>query len=146
MSEQLGVTATEADYLKFIYRKQVEDGHKVGTKMLADFFEVHPATVTETLQKLDGRGFFKYERYYGVEFAEKGIVVAQKLLRKHRLLEVLLVNFLKYDAETACKEASRLDYHASEDLINCICRTYGHPETCPCNKTIFRDEKCRIGS
>lgn len=146
LSEQLGVTTTEGDYLKFIYRKQVENDYKIRTKDLAGFFKVNPATATETLQKLAGKRLLKYKRYYGVEFTEKGIAVAQKLLRKHRLLEVLLVNFLKYDAETACKEASTLDYHASQDLINCICRTYGHPDTCPCNKTIFIDEKCRIGS
>jgi len=142
LSEQLGVTTTESDYLKFIYRKQVENGYRFGTKDFAGFFKVNPATATETLQKLAGKKLLKYKRYYGVEFTDKGTIVAQKLLRKHRLLEVMLVNFLKYDAEMACKEASRLDYHASQDLINCICRTYGHPETCPCNKTIFRDEKC----
>lgn len=142
MSKQLAVTTTEGDYLKFLYRKQVENGFRIGTKDLAGFFKVNQATATETLQKLAGKKLLKYKRYYGVEFTDKGIIVAQKLLRKHRLLEVLLVNFLKYNAETACKEASRLDYHASQDLTNQICRTYGHPETCPCNKSIFRDEKC----
>ncbi len=142
MSEEVGITPTEGNYLKFIYRKQVEEGRKVGTKMLADFFKVHPATVTEMLQKLDERGLLRYERYYGVEFTDEGIHVAQKMLRKHRLLEVLFVNFLKCDVESACKEASKLDYYLSENITNRICRMYGHPETCPCNKTIFRDEKC----
>ena len=146
LSEQLGVTTTEGNYLKFLYRKQVENGFRIGTKDLAGFFKVNLATATETLQKLAGKKLLKYKRYYGGEFTEKGITVAQNLLRKHRLLEVLLVYFLKYDTETACKEASKLDYYASESFINCICRMYGHPETCPCTKTIFRDEKCRIGS
>jgi len=142
LSKQIGVTTTEGNYLKFIYRKQVENGYRVGTKDLASFFKVNPATATETLQKLAGKKLLRYERYYGVKFTQKGITLAQNLLRKHRLLEVLLVNLLKYDAETACEEASTLDYHASQDLINCICWTYGHPEVCPCDKPIFKDMEC----
>lgn len=138
----MDVTVTEADYLKFIYRKQVEDGYKIGNKMVSDFFDVHPATTTEMLQKLDERGLLKYERYYGVKFTDYGVVIAKKLLRKHRLLEILLANFFKYDIEVACEEASKLDFYVSDNLVNSICRTYGHPKTCLHNRIIFRDKKC----
>lgn len=142
----MSITTNEGRYLKFIYRRQVEEGDRVGTTGLAESFKVRPATVTEALQKMASKGLLKYTRYHGVELTEEGIARAQKLLRKHRLLEVLFVNFLKYDARRACDEASRLDHHASEVLVNTICQTYGHPETCPCGKAIFRDEECMEAS
>jgi len=142
---QTRVTAIENEYMKYLYRRQIEEEYKVGTISLAKFFGVKPATATEVLQKLAERDFLKYTRYYGVEFTEKGKVLAKKLLRKHRILEVLFVNFLKYDSQTACDEASRIDNYVSEELINSICKAYGHPETCPCNKTLFIDEMCMKG-
>ena len=136
------ITANEGKYLKFIYRKQHEEFSRVRTTTIADFVRVRPATVTEMLQKLAEKGLLEYRRYHGAWLTEKGIVEARKLLRKHRLLEVLFVRFLNYDVENACKEASKLDHYVSEGLVNTICRTYGHPETCPCNKAIFSGEEC----
>lgn len=128
-----------------MYRKQVEEDERVTTTILAKSFKVNPATATEILQKLAKKKLVKYIRYYGAKLTESGIVEAEKLLRKHRILEVLFVKFLRYDAEKACKEASKIDHYCSEDLINTICRTYGHPEECPCNKKIFRDPACIRG-
>ncbi len=136
------VTPKEGKYLTFIYRQQVEDGRRVTTTILAKSFKVNPATVTEILQKLAQKKLVEYKRYYGAELIEKGVAEAQKLLRKHRILEVLFVKFLKYKAEKACEEASKIDHYCSRELINAICRAYEHPNTCPCSKKIFRDPEC----
>lgn len=136
------MTVNEGRYLMLIYRKEREELSHVRTMDLARSFGVQPATVTEMLQKLAERSLLKYTRYRGVKLTEKGVAIAQRLLRKHRLLEVLFVNTLNYNVQDACNEASKLDHHASENLVNNICRTYGHPEICPCNKTIFGDGEC----
>ncbi|MFQ6080776.1 MAG: metal-dependent transcriptional regulator [Candidatus Bathyarchaeia archaeon] len=143
MSAEPGITVNEGKYLKFIYRKQHEEFGRVRTTVIARSVGVRPATVTEMLQKLAEKGLLRYARYRGVRLTKKGIVEARKLLRKHRLLEFLFVRSLNYDVQRACDEASKLDHYASEDLVNTICQTYGHPETCPCNKAIFSDEKCK---
>jgi len=143
LSAESKVTVNEGKYLKLIYRKQHEEFSKVGTTLIAKTVRVQPATVTEMLQKLAEKGLLRYKRYYGVELTEEGIVEAKKLLRKHRLLETLFVNALCYEVQKACEEASKLDHYASEDLVNTICQNYGHPDTCPCNKTIFSDEGCK---
>lgn len=136
------VTPSEGEYLKFLYRRQIEEGEKLRTSVLARTFDVHSATVTEVLQKLARKGLIQYTRYYGAKFTDDGVAMAQHLIRKHRLLEVLFVKLLHYDAETACEEASKLDYYCSEYLSNAICRAYDHPRVCPCNKAIPRDEAC----
>lgn len=145
MSVKISATPKEGRYLTFMYRKQVEEGRRFTTTILAKSFKVNPATVTEILQKLAEKKLVEYTRYYGAELTERGVVEAQKLLRKHRILEVLFVKFLRYNVEKACEEASKIDYYCSEDLINTICRTYGHPDACPCNKKVFRDSVCIRG-
>ncbi len=146
LNAETGITMNEGKYLKLIYRKQHEELSRVRTTVVAKSVRVRPATVTETLQKLAEKGLLRYTRYRGVKLTEKGFAEAQKLLRKHRLLETLFVRFLDYDVQKACDEASKLDYYTSEDLVNTICRTYGHPETCPCDKTIFSHEGCKESS
>ena len=142
MHDETCLTPKEGEYLTFMYRKQVEEDKRASTTILAKTFSVNPATATETLQKLAEKKLVTYTRYYGAKLTEKGIVEAQKLLRKHRILEVLFVKFLRYDIKKACEEASKIDHYCSEDLINSICRTYGHPDTCPCSKQIFQDSTC----
>ena len=143
MNAEMITTPNESRYLMLMYRKQLEENKRITTTALASSFKVNPATVTENLQKLAQKKLVDYTRYYGAELTEKGIAEAKKLLRKHRILEFLLVKFLKYTAEKACKEASTIDHYCSEGLINAICRTYGHPKKCPCDKIIFGDPKCR---
>jgi len=142
LSSDQTVTHTESRYLKALYRRQVEERGRLTTTILADIFDVRPATVTETLQHLADKNLVRYRRYYGAELTDEGIALAQRELRKHRILEVLLVKLLDYDSEMACEEASNLDYYCSTFLVNAICRSYGHPGVCPCDKPIFRDKEC----
>ncbi|MBA7502398.1 HTH-type transcriptional regulator MntR [subsurface metagenome] len=142
MDAELSVTENEAKYLKLIYRKQCEESIKVKTTAVAKFLRVRPATVTEVIQNLSEKNLLRHRRYHGVELTKKGIAEARKLLRTHRILEILFTDILD-NAQRACNEASKLDCHASRDLINAICRAYGHPEICPCEKTIFSDPKCK---
>jgi len=143
MKPNLKITENEAKYLKLFYREQHENSKKLCTSDVAKSMGVRPATVTEVIQNLSEKGLLKYKPYYGVELTKEGIAEARKLLRKHRILEVLFTKLLKYDAQRACNEASKLDYHASRDLINAICWIYKHPKVCPCEKVIFSDPKCK---
>ena len=143
MGIELSVTENEAKYLKLIFRKQCEESTKIRTTAVAKSFGVRPATVTEVIQNLSEKKLLRHRRYYGVELTKEGIAEARKLLRRHRILEILFTDLLNYDAQNACKEASKLDYHVSRDLINAICRAYGHPEICPCERAVFSDSKCK---
>jgi len=145
LKAKLEVTVGEGRYLKFLYRRQHEESRRVGTSALAEAFGVKPATVTEMLQKLSRKGLLGYTHYRGVSLTEKGVYEAQRLLRKHRILEVLFVRLLGYSPEEACEEATELDHHVSERLANAICHACDHPGVCPCNKPISKDiECCRV--
>lgn len=136
------ITKNEGRYLKMIYRKQREENEKLSTCSIAKNLNVRPPSVTEVLQRLAEKEFLKHDPYNGVELTERGIEMAREQLRKHRVLEILLAEYLGYSPEKACEEAIRLDYCTSEDLINSICRSFDHPEACPCGKEIFSNQSC----
>lgn len=142
MVSESGLTENEGRYLKYIFRKQLEESDKVTTSSLSGYFEVSPPSVTEVLKKLDERGILNYESYRGVELTEKGRTVGQELLRRHRLLELLFSNRFGFDPQESCFEASRIDIYISEKLTNSICKYYNHPKTCPCEKEIYPNSEC----
>ena len=124
------LTRKETEHLVFIYRKQREDRDRVTTTIVAREFHVSPAVVTESFQKLAKKKLVEYLPYYGIKLTDKGVSKAQQLLRKHRLLETLLVRLMKFTPKEACKEASSIGYFCSENLTNRICSTYNHPTQC----------------
>ena len=136
-------TRKEAEYLLFIYRKQIEDQDRVATTIVARKFDVSAATVTESFRNLAEKKLVQYIPYHGVRLTDKGAAKAQGLLRKHRLLETLFVRLMKYAPKEACDEASKIDYYCSESLTNRVCNTYNHPTKCPCNKQIYPSPTCK---
>lgn len=138
-----GLTKNESRYIKTIYRKQNEESEKINTTGLAEIMGVKPSSVTEVLQNLADKELVKYETYHGFELSKKGVKKAKNILRKHRILEVLFVEYLGLDSRSACKEALNLDYHVSKDLVNSICRNLEHPKVCPCGKEISEGPYCR---
>jgi DtxR family Mn-dependent transcriptional regulator len=138
----LNITQKESEYLKVLYRKQVESNERVSTMILARSFKVSPATVTESFQKLADKNLISYIPYQSVKLTNIGIIEAGKYMRNHRILETLFVRLLKYDSTSACKEAADIDYYCSQKLIDRICTTYNHPLQCPCNKKIVRNTLC----
>lgn len=135
----VSLTRKEAEYLVFVYRKQVEDLGRVTTTIVARKFNVTAATITESFHKLAEKNFVEYIPSYGIRLTKKGAAGAQKLLRKHRLLETLFVRLMKYSPIEACNEASRIDYYCSEALANSNCNTYNYPAQCPCKTQIYID-------
>ncbi len=135
------ITRNMKDYLKAIY--SLEKGEaRVKTTELAKVLCIAPASVTEMIRKIATKGLVVYKSYRGVRLTGEGRMVVFGVLRKHRLMEKLLVDFVGMDASSACDEASKLELAVSDKAANGICAAFGHPATCPCGKPIFRDEDC----
>lgn len=145
MKSNLQLTKNESRYLKLIYKKQREESEKIKTSSIAEALDVRPSSVTEVFQGLAEKGLLEHNPYYGVRLTEEGVKMARERWRRHRILEVLFVKLLDYSPEKACEEAYGLDYHTSEGLINSICRSFDHPEVCPCGNRIFPNRNCSGG-
>jgi DtxR family Mn-dependent transcriptional regulator len=69
--------------------------------------------------------------YESVRCTEKGEALALELLRKHRLIERLLVDFLGLPWDNVHDLACKLEHYISSDVADNISRALGHPHTCP---------------
>jgi DtxR family Mn-dependent transcriptional regulator len=118
------------DYVKAIYKLQVDDG-SVTTSDLAARVRTSPAAVTKMLRHLQKLKLVAYTPYRGVRLTEGGEKVALEVIRHHRLLERYLMEALGYDWDEVHAEAERLEHHISEDFEARIDRMLGYPTACP---------------
>lgn len=118
------------NYLKNIYKLQSMEG-KVATSSLSDRMQISSASVTEMLKKLADEGSVAYTPYKGVELTEEGRKKALRIIRRHRLWELFLVEVLKYDWDEIDEEAEKLEHMMSEKLENRIDKVLGFPRIDP---------------
>src|SRR6478736_8920534 len=90
-------TSTVEDYLKAIYAQQVGDEGLVPMGALAAAMNVAPGTATAMVKTLAEAGLVDYEPRGGVRLSGKGEKLALHVLRRHRLVELFLVEVLGLD-------------------------------------------------
>lgn len=123
------------------------------TTDIAKRLRVAPASVTEVLQRLARKGMVSYEPYRGVSLTSKGIAIASKIKRKHRLLEVFLDKVLRLRREHIHEQACSMEHTLSEETANALCRLLKAPARCPhgglinpCEKRIESCNDCEIAA
>jgi len=113
-------TVSVEDYLKSIYLLEQRTGTRVKTKAIADKLEISLPSVTSMLKSLADDGLVEYQKYKGVTLSESGRLVALKVVRKHRLIELFLVHTLEYTWDEVHQEAERLEHAISDELASRI--------------------------
>jgi DtxR family Mn-dependent transcriptional regulator len=125
-------TSTVEDYLKAILLAgQRGPGELVTTGRVAAAVGVAPGTATAMVKTLSDSGLLLYEPYSGVRLTAAGRQLAVHVLRRHRLLELFLVQVLGMDWSEVHAEADRLEHAVSDRLIERIDDMLGHPSTDP---------------
>ena len=82
---------TVENYLKGLYYLQ-GDKSEVNTNALAEHLDTKASSVTDMLKKLAKEKLVKYTPYKGATLTRSGLKQAIRVLRKHRLWEVFLVD------------------------------------------------------
>lgn len=123
-------TSKIEDYLKQIYKLQSRDA-RVTTSSLAKRLSIAPPSVTDMIKKLSEQGYLRHTPYRGVELTEKGRKHALRIVRRHRLWEVLLVELLGLSWDEIDKEAERLEHSTSAELERRIDEVLGFPKFDP---------------
>ena len=109
---------------------------RVRTGDLAERLGVSPASATEMIQRLSGKGYIDYQRYKGAKLTQKGLEHGRMMKRRHRLAEVLLdrIPFEGNMHETAC----RLEHAIDDDLEVALTVLLGNPMLDPSGREIPR--------
>jgi DtxR family Mn-dependent transcriptional regulator len=132
------------EYLECIY-DLTKNGDPAKTNDIAARMDIGPGSVTEMIQKLADRGHLDYQKYKGVTLTEKGLVLARKVKRKHRILESFLVNFLGMNRGDSHEEACRLEHTISDESEKRLCLMMDNPKLCPDGEPIPKcEEDCAL--
>ena len=126
-------TPTVENYLKAILQAQTHrsGGGLVPMGQLASALGVVPGTATTMVKTLADSGLVKYEPYAGVRLTAAGEKLAAMVLRRHRLIELFLVNVMGMSWTEVHDEAEHLEHAVSERLIERIDEMLGRPAVDP---------------
>ena len=123
---------TVENYLKAILQIGLPAGdHPVSTGQLAERLSVSPGTVTSMLKTLSDSGLADYRPYEGVRLTQSGQLLALRMLRRHRLIELFLVNTLDLTWDQVHEEAENMEHAVSDFLIDRIDEFLGRPDYDP---------------
>jgi DtxR family Mn-dependent transcriptional regulator len=98
---------------------------------VADMLGVSRASAGEMLKRLEAEGLVERGKQKEALLTKAGRARAERVVRKHRLIERLLTDFMGYTPEEAHIEADRLGDTFTEDMIDRIDERLGHPTRCP---------------
>jgi len=112
------LSQTEENYLKSIYHLEESHSKNVSTTLIAKDLNTKASSVTDMLQKLADKKLVNYEKYKGVKLTSEGKNIAVKIVRRHRIWEVFLVNKLNYNWDEVHDLAEQLEHIKSDSLID----------------------------
>jgi DtxR family Mn-dependent transcriptional regulator len=122
---------TEENYLKIIYGLSCGQAEEVTTNALAERTQTKAASVTDMLRKLAEKELIHYKKYQGVRLTGQGEQVALRVIRKHRLWEVFLVEKLGFSWDEVHPMAEELEHISSEVLVERLDAFLGYPAADP---------------
>ena len=127
-------SSTVENYLKAIYQGQsslAPDERLVPMGHVASALRVTPGTATTMVKALAESGLAEYEPYSGVRLSPAGEQLAGLVLRRHRLVELFLVQVMGMSWAEVHDEAEHLEHVVSERLIERIDEMLGRPKYDP---------------
>ncbi|MFC6999885.1 metal-dependent transcriptional regulator [Rufibacter roseus] len=124
-------STAEENYIKAIYKLSGGGAHGVSTNALADALDTKPASVSDMLRKLSAKDLVHYVKYRGVQLTDDGRRVALRIIRKHRLWEVFLVQKLNFAWDEVHEVAEQMEHVKSELLVNRLDTFLNHPRVDP---------------
>ena len=126
------ISNTEENYLKAIYTiSKLNSGAGVSTNQLSVLLMNKAGTITEMLKRLAEKKLINYQKYKGVLLSSKGEKIAVKIVRKHRLWEVFLLEKLGFKWDEVHDIAEQLEHIQSDELIDRLDLFLGKPKFDP---------------
>lgn len=122
---------TEENYLKAIYSitKGLDEG--AATTKISELLSTRASSATDMIKRLSEKGLVNYKKYQGAKLTPDGLQTALKVIRKHRLWEVFLVDKLQFRWDEVHDIAEQLEHIQSSELTKRLDAFLGFPEYDP---------------
>jgi Mn-dependent DtxR family transcriptional regulator len=111
-------SAAVEDYLERILELIQSKGYARVVDIAASL-KISQASVTNMVQRLDGEGLLKYEKYRGLVLTEEGESVARSITRRHELLTDFL-RLLGVDERVISHDVEGMEHHISPSTLRAI--------------------------
>jgi DtxR family transcriptional regulator, Mn-dependent transcriptional regulator len=98
---------------------------------VAEMLGVSRASAGEMLKRLEADGLVERGEQKEAILTETGIERAERVVRKHRIIERMLTDFMGYTAAEAHVHADELGDTFTEDMVVRIEKKLGMPDRCP---------------
>ena len=98
---------------------------------VAEMLGVSRASAGEMLKRMEREGLIRRGEHKEALLTKPGRARAEQVVRKHRLIERLLTDFMGYTAAEAHVHADELGESFSDDMIDRVAAKLGNPERCP---------------
>jgi DtxR family transcriptional regulator, Mn-dependent transcriptional regulator len=127
------------EYLETIYflafpigeYRPLGSGSPTLASRVAEMLGVSRASAGEMLKRLEGEGLIERGEHKEALLTDKGRERAERVVRKHRIIERLLTDFMGYTAAEAHVQADVLGDTFTDDMVQRIDERLGHPDRCP---------------
>jgi DtxR family Mn-dependent transcriptional regulator len=127
------------EYLETIYflatpigeYRPVITGTPTLASRVAEMLGVSRASAGEMLKRMEAEGLVERGERKEALLTEPGRERAERVIRKHRIIERMLTDFMGYTAAEAHVHADELGDTFTEDMVARIDKQLGHPDRCP---------------
>ncbi|WP_062217039.1 metal-dependent transcriptional regulator [Streptomyces sp. NBRC 109706] len=125
-----GLIDTTEMYLRTILELE-EEGVVPMRARIAERLEQSGPTVSQTVARMERDGLLTIAGDRHLELTEQGRRLAQRVMRKHRLAECLLVDVIGLEWEQVHAEACRWEHVMSDDVERRVLALLNHPTESP---------------
>ncbi len=116
-------------YLKAM--AELSNHEAVATARLAEHLNVTPVSANEMVRRLSDQGLMIHTPYKGVTLTEKGRTIASNVIRRQRLWECFLYDYLKIEWARLYEMACSLEHATAPEVTEALAVFLGHPTVCP---------------
>jgi DtxR family transcriptional regulator, Mn-dependent transcriptional regulator len=107
-----------------------EDDLDVIQARIAERLGISRPAVSEQIRKLEADGYVTVTKGQ-IRLTPKGLALAERVVRRHRLAERFLTDLLGLSWAVAHTEAGKWEHVMSEEVEQALFRLLGEPTTCP---------------
>ena len=125
-----GISENIEEYLEVLYRNG-NNKEQISTTTLSNELGIAPGSVTQMLKKLEKLNYVDYVPYKGASLTDEGMKIAQKITRKHRILEKFLIEVLNIKQENVHEQACKMEHTLSDEAERALCTMLHNPDLGP---------------
>jgi DtxR family Mn-dependent transcriptional regulator len=110
------ISSNMEDYLEAIHLLSKENGN-VRVKDVARVLNITMPSVSSAIKKMKKKGLVLHSRYEWIELTPRGLLCAEDIYKRHRVIKSFLEEILGLDSDIAEQDACRIEHNISPETL-----------------------------